>query len=275
MTGAVDRFVRRERDGVAWYSVEHLGPQDSVLAAVSTRHGGVSPDSLASLNLSYRVGDDPARVRENRRRFARAVGFDEQMVVCGQQVHGNRVAYVDEGSAGAGYERAETAVPAVDGLVTDRPGVILWLVFADCVPVLAFDPTRPAVGIAHAGWRGTVSGIARELLRTMAEHVGSRPADVLVAVGPSIGPCCYEIGDDVVAATRQAFADLPPLTTVGGRMSLDLWQANHRRLTEAGVGTSRIALCGLCTRCHADEFYSHRGQRGRAGRMAAVIGLRR
>jgi len=273
---AVRAPVRRERHGIIWYAFESLGQPGEVVAVVSTRHGGVSAGSLGSLNLSYAIGDDPERVRENRRRFAGAIGVEPSAVVCAAQVHGNRVASVDENSAGAGFDDRETAVPDVDGLVTDRPGLALWLGFADCVPILAYDPARPAVGIAHAGWRGTLAGVATELVSTMVRRFGTQPADLRVAIGPSIGPCCYTVGSDLVATFDRGCDASEDLFSIGadGRQRLDLWEANRRLLLRAGVAAERISSTDLCTACRASEFFSHRAQNGRAGRIAAVIALR-
>jgi len=269
-----DPLIKREKSGVLWYDFGSL-IGDAVQAAVSTRRGGVSDGSFASLNLSYSVGDDPLRVRENRRRFAQAIGLDEARVTCAQQVHDNRIIYVGGGATGAGYERHETAIPGVDGMVTDRPGIGLWLMFADCVPVLAYDEVRSAVGIAHAGWRGTLAGIARVLVETMASHFGSCPSDLRLAIGPSIGPCCYTVGPEVEDAFCHAWGDAGHIFRTDDRgRRLDLWEANRWLLTQSGVPLERIAVAGRCTRCSSDEFFSHRGQQGRAGRIAAVIALR-
>lgn len=275
MKASAEVLTRRERNGVAWFACPGLGAPDKVVAAVSSRHGGVSVDSFASLNLSYAVGDDAARVRENRRRFAEAIGISEPRVVCAAQVHGNRVVYADERNAGAGYERRETAIPDADGLITDRPGVALWLGFADCVPILAYDPERRAVGIAHAGWRGTLGCIARELVESMEARLGSRRSDLNLVVGPSIGPCCYEIGQDVRNAFEQSWDDVDGLFLAGenGKQRLDLWEANRRLLLRAGVPASNVLVSARCTACNETDFFSHRAQRGRAGRFAAVIAL--
>lgn len=266
--------TRQVERGVVWYAFESLGAPSEVLAASSTRHGGVSEGGFASLNLGFDLGDAPEKVRENRRRFAEALGFEESKAICAAQVHGNRVVYVDEASTGAGYETPATALPDIDGLVADRPGLTLWLRFADCVPILAYDPVRPAVGIAHAGWRGTLGGIATGLVEALRQ-LGSRPEDLRVAIGPSIGPCCYEVGPDLVAAFGSARDDADELfyPSASGRR-LDLWEANRRLLVRAGVPAEQIAGGGQCTACQVDEFFSHRAQNGHAGRIAAVIGLR-
>jgi YfiH family protein len=161
-----------------------------------------------------------------------------------------------------------------DALVTDVPGVFLMLRFADCVPVLFHDPVRQAVGLAHAGWRGTVSHIARATVEKMVDAFGCSPADIRAGIGPSIGPCCYEVGPEVVSAAQKAFPDAPFVLQRGSgeRWHFDLWAANHHQLAAAGV--TEIELSGLCTACRTDEWFSHRAEGGRTGRLAAVIGLR-
>ncbi len=266
---------RRERNGVVWYDFPALTAAGAVIASVASRHGGVSEGSFASLNLSYAVGDEAGRVRENRHRLAEAVGFAEDGIVCAAQVHGHRVVYVDRQSAGAGYVGHETAIRDADGLITDQPGLTLWLGFADCVPVLAYDPRRRAVGIAHAGWRGTLAGIARELVVSLQTRLGCRVADLLVGVGPSIGPCCYAVGPDVIGAFQATWRDVDGLFAPGpgDTLHLDLWEANRRLLIGAGVPAENVLIARQCTACHVNEFFSHRAQHGRAGRIAAVIGM--
>jgi YfiH family protein len=146
--------------------------------------------------------------------------------------------------------------------------------FADCVPILFYDPVRGAVGLAHAGWRGTVACIARATVRRMVEAFGCRPADIRAGIGASIGPCCYEVGDEVVEAARAAFPNARHLLRRqdGGRWHFDLWAANCHQLALEGV--KEIEVSGFCTACRTNEWFSHRAEEGRTGRLGAVIGLR-
>ncbi len=253
-----------------------LARRAELVHGVSRRTGGASEGHLASLNLSYAVGDEPGRVAANRDAFCAALGVDPAGVVCAQQVHGVEVARVGRAEGGRGYADRATAVVGADALIADEPGVYLWLTFADCVPVLLYDPVRRAVGLAHAGWRGTVGHIAARTAEAMAREFGTRPADLIAGVGPAIGPCCYQVGPEVAEAVRAAFPDAPDLLRPddAGRERLDLPLANARLLARAGVPPERIELAGYCTACRTDLFYSHRAEQGRTGRMAAVIGLR-
>ncbi len=259
--------------GVAWHSFVTPEPIDGLLTAISTRHGGVSEGGFASLNLSHGVGDDPLRVDENRRRWHRAVGVAAHATASVVQVHGNRILVVDALPTDRGNA---PVVGEADGLVTTRPGVALCLRFADCVPILAWDERHRAIGIAHAGWRGTLAGVARELVMTMTTAQGCRAKEIWAAVGPSIGPCCYEVGADLVATFAETWRDLPNLTAWrGAGWHLDLWEANRQQLVHAGVPEDQVVVARVCTACHSDEFFSHRAQGGKAGRFAALIALTR
>jgi YfiH family protein len=151
--------------------------------------------------------------------------------------------------------------------------VVLMLRFADCVPILLHDPVRGVVGLAHAGWRGTVSGMSQAVVRTMVDQMGCCPKDIRAGVGPSIGPCCYEVGEDVAEAALDAFPDADGILKpkANGRWYLDLWAANRRQLASAGVVKVKVAR--ICTACHTDEWFSHRAEQGKTGRLGALIGL--
>lgn len=263
-------FVRRHRAGINVWQVDSwtdLG----VLHGFSDRFGGVSRGPYASLNVGLHVGDEPADVIENRRRLCRALGVDPESLVAGEQVHGIQVAVATAADKGRGAFSLTDVVPGVDAIITDTPGVTLFAMYADCVPVFLYDPRRRAVGLAHAGWKGTVAGIARRTVQAMHETFGSRPADMYAAIGPSIGPCCYEVGPEV--AGQFATVDTALVRKDGDRQRVNLWAANEQQLTETEIPPENIALARLCTRCLAETFFSHRGQNGRTGRMAAVIGL--
>ncbi|HEX7128105.1 MAG TPA: peptidoglycan editing factor PgeF [Thermodesulfobacteriota bacterium] len=249
----------------------HLGPAE---AAFTARAGGVSPPPYASLNLGAGSGDDPARVAANGRRLAAALGFAYERVARLRQVHGAEVAVVD------GTEPASGPIGEYDAAVTDRPGVVLLVLAADCVPVLLVDPARPAVGAVHAGWRGVVADAPGAAVRALARAYGSRPGALRAAIGPCIGPCCYEV--DAPVAERFAEAGLPfapPVATPSAaregrpRWRLDLVAAVRRRLEAAGLLPDGIEAAGLCTACRGDLFFSHRRDGARTGRQAGVIWL--
>jgi len=239
---------------------------------VSRRTGGVSVGPFDSLNLGLHVSDDIDSVRENRRRLADAAGFAVSGMVCAEQVHGGAVAVVRAEDAGRGAAQFGDALLGVDALVTDVSGVLLTLFYADCVPIIIADPARHTVAVAHAGWRGLVEGVVGNTVAAMREDFGSEPASLLAAVGPCIGPCCFEVGAEV--AERFPSEALAPRET-GGKPHVDLPAAAARHLREAGLFVENITVAGECTSCLPDLYFSHRRDNGRTGRIAAFAGVRK
>jgi YfiH family protein len=257
-------LYRQGNNGLVTYRFESLAAE-GLVHEVFTRLGGVSLSPFATLNVGHTVGDSPAAVAENHARIYHHLGLIAGGVVSAHQVHGNRVAVVAAAAAGQLF-------PNTDGLVTNSPGIAFLLRFADCQPILLYDPVRHALALVHAGWRGVAQGIARRAVETMQEAFGTRPTDLIAGLGPAIGPCCYTVGDDVAAAMGYA---LPAWSKVmhaaeeGWRF--DLPAANAQQLAAAGV--QRIEQAGLCTACHNDEFFSHRADHGQTGRFAVVAAL--
>jgi YfiH family protein len=231
----------------------------------TTRDGGVSRGPWASLNLGLGSGDDAAAVRENLRRAAGALGFDQ--VVLPRQVHGRRCVPVE----------GPDAVPGdADALVTDRPGVLLGVLGADCVGVLLVDARRRVLALAHAGWRGLVAGILSTTLDALRARHGSRPDDLEVLLGPAISAARYEVGDEVVRAVESAVPDGAACLVPGpaGRPHLDLKAALRRQLEAAGVSPAAVEDLARCTHGEPDAFFSHRRDGPRTGRIALLAGWR-
>ena len=267
--------------------VEGWNQYDWLLHGFSARDGGVSKVYGGStLNLGWTKEDDPASVAENRRRFLTAVcGQRTRSVLVGaKQIHSNIIRAVKE-EDGALEGRLQTpegkAVLEGDGLITDVPGVLLAVGTADCVPVLVVDVAKRVVGAFHAGWRGTVSRIVERGVAKMQEDYGSRAADLVAAIGPSIGPCCYTIGEEVWSEFGAQFDYARELFTRSNdteQTRLNLWEANRRQLLNAGIAEVSIVTLGECTACAcsrtgASRYFSHRAERGNAGRMLNVIGV--
>jgi hypothetical protein len=252
---------------LAYYTFAALDGYAELVHGVTTRHGGVSAGHYSTLNLTKAVGDHPEAVEENLRRVATAFGFRREDFVSPTQRHGVNVRRVEKGDRGAVCESCDT-------LITDARGVPVLLRFADCTPVLIYDPAHRAFAVVHSGWRGTVKGAARAAVQALSASFGSRPADIVACIGPSIGPCCYEVGEEVVQAATAAFGGADGLLPQGsnGRRHFDLWAANRRWLEESGV--DQIEIGGICTACRMDEFYSHRAERGKTGHFGAVMALR-
>ena len=254
----------------------NLASAPGLVQAVSGRLGGVSEGHFASLNLGLGSSDRREAVLENRRRLAAALDIPSNRFIRPYQVHGVDCLVVGREEVAAGLPGSADVANRVDCLLTAEPGIYLLMTFADCVPVLLFDRVRRVVGLVHAGWRGTLAGAPRRTLATMAERFGSRPEDVLVGIGPSIGPCHYEVGPEVVEATQRAFPGREDLLAArgGGKARLDLWRANAYQLQAAGVPEANVEVAGLCTVCRNDLLFSYRAGKGKTGFHGAVIGLR-
>jgi polyphenol oxidase len=250
--------------GLTYLRFESI-PEERVVSGIFTRHGGVSPAPWASLNFSTTVGDSAVNVRLNSNLAHAALGLDRSRTVPRYIAHTARTWQVDD------THLAVTA-PHADATVTRTPQVSMLMTFADCQPLLAYDPVRHVLGVCHAGWRGTLDGIALSLVYAM-EAEGSRPGDLVVGLGPAIGPCCYEVGHEVAshAATWPGGAQwLRPGPR--GRPLLDLSAANEAILRRAGI--TRIEHADLCTACRTDLFFSYRAEPPVTGRFAMIAALR-
>ena len=261
-----------EHQGLRYYTFSNLA-RHGVVHGVFTRRGGASPRPWASLNMGSTVGDDWGRVQYNIWQAFEALELSVASRFDAWLVHG-REAVVAQAPRSV---TAPEPPPKADIILTNRPEVTLVMRYADCVPVLLYDPRHQAIGLAHAGWRGTVLGTAAAAVEAMQEAFGSRPADLLAAIGPAIGPDHYEVGDEVVAQVREAFGEAASrlLPRYGDRFHLDLWEANRLQLLRAGVPAERIEVAALCTACHTEDWYSHRAEHGRTGRFGALLALPR
>ncbi len=241
-----------------------------VQAHVSTRHGGVSPAPWQSLNFSILRGDEPERVRQNRKRLAEALGLQASSFVGCRQVHGTGIAIVDASDSGTFKENC-------DGLVTDAVGMPLSLVFADCVPLVLYDRRRQALGVCHAGWRGTVNGAAEATVWALCAAFDTDPVDIVAGIGPSIGPASYEVGPDVVEMAKAKLAQPARFFTypngVDRNPHFDLWEANRSQLVAAGVPASQIEVSGIDTATNTTDFFSHRAEHGHCGLFSMVAWL--
>ena len=235
----------------------------------STRYGGVSEGYLSSLNLGTHRGDLPENVQENYRILGQAVGFLPEETVFTRQLHTNTILRVGKKDCGTGLFREQEIV--CDGLITNEPGVALVCFAADCTPVLLFDPENQAVAAAHAGWRGTASGIAARAVEAMVREFGSRPEAIRAAIGPSIGQCCFETDEDVPQAMLEAFGPEAErfIEKRGEKYFVDNKGLNRLWLTRAGL--TQIDVSPDCTRCQPDRFWSHRVTGGERGSLAAII----
>lgn len=254
----------QHRNGIRYFSFDSLA---GLSHAVFTRRGGVSPSPWDSLNVGGGVGDDIIHVRENRIRSFNALDRDPASIHDVWLVHGTDVVH-----ANAPRDLTMKA-PRADIIITDNPKVTLFMRYADCVPLLFHDPRRGVVALAHAGWLGTVRGVAKSVIQALRDRYGTDPRDVRAGIGPAIGPDHYEVGEDVAEQVRAVFGAESEilLEPRGDRFHLDLWKANLLQLRETGV--NHIETAEICTACNPDDWYSHRAEKGRTGRFGALIGL--
>lgn len=254
-------------DRVRYLTFESL-ESSQITHAAFTRIGGVSPHPWAELNVGLTVGDDPQRVAENRRLSFEAVGRDIRSLSDSWLIHGTGVMVYDNPRT-----PDQTPPPQADIVLTDKPEVTLYMRCADCAPIFFHDPVRKAVALAHAGWLGTVKGVARAAVEAMQNRYGSNPADLRVVIGPSIGPEKYEVGPEVVEMVEVSFGQDAPelLPQFNTSTHFDLWTANRLILQQAGV--QHIEVSGECTAKHNHLWFSHRAEKGKTGRFGALIGL--
>ena len=232
---------------LTWPALEASGAD----AAVTARDGGVSSGPYATLNLSLSVGDDPARVLENRRRLAAALSANPGDFVFARQVHGAGVRIVGPADRGSGAFTLDDAVPDTDALVTTSPDVVLAILTADCVPIVLHDPVAGVLACVHAGWRGTVAQVPAAAVAAM-QSLGSRPSDILAGVGPAVAPARYQVGPDVYQAVTRSFGPdaatfLRPDPAAPDRWLLDMWSATRHVLRQAGLPDPQIHTTSLPT----------------------------
>lgn len=225
-----------------------------IIHGFSTRKGGVSLAPYDSLNLGYNTKDNPLFTDENRNRFFHLLRISSDQLAIPQQVHGTRIEVAERPGM----------YPETDAILTHIPGIVLVIQVADCVPIFLYDPVRRVIGLVHSGWKGSREKLAFQVVHFFCQKFGSHPSDIFAWMGPSIGPCCYEVGPDVASY-------FPGYVNVG---KLDLWTWNRDLLIQAGLDSNHIRLSRLCTACHSEWFFSHRKSGGETGRMMAILGLK-
>ncbi len=255
-----------KQGNVHFYTFDSF-PRDELVHGVFTRLGGVSPEPWSSLNIGGTNGDSPENIIENRERIFCAVDRPVNSLFDTWQVHGNDVIVVRHPR---GLMNHHTKA---DAIVTDRPEVTLLMRFADCVPILLYDPKRPAVALTHAGWKGTVSRTVGKTIKVMMSMFGSIPDELLAGIGPSICKEHYQVGPEVESHVRDAFGQKSNriLNNHDHRVYLDLWEAN--KITMEQMGVRHIEVAKMCTACNLNEWFSHRLEKAATGRFGVVIGL--
>lgn len=261
------RVEWEELGGVRVLTDRRLLAHSGVRVAFTARSGGGSPPPYESLNLAFHVGDDPRNVVANRKRVCAALGIPFPRMTCAEQVHGRSVVAVGEREVASGRDCYETSIEGTDAMVTSLTGMPLTMFFADCVPVVLVQPAARIVGIAHAGWRGVSEGVLEATVAEMCDAYSCDPAHLLAYVGPSIGPCCYEVGNDRVELFRRRFGR----GAVAEDDRVDLGGLVETSLDRLGVQPENIAAVRLCTADNTHDFFSFRAEKGETGRHAAIV----
>ncbi len=272
-----DRITIRKKREVVYLTFPLLENQPGLVHGVSTRLGGVSCGDVGSMNVSFAREENQGNVRENHRRLAEAIGYEPENLVFSMQTHTTNIRLVTEKERGIGFSRPQDETD-VDGLITNVPNVALMTFYADCVPLLLYDPLHRAIGCAHSGWRGTVENMGCAVVEAMREAYGSNPADILAAIGPSICQDCYEVSADVIEKFKDAYPkDAWPFLFYekpDGKYQLNLQEACFRNFLRAGLNSTHISLPDLCTCCNPQFLFSHRASHGKRGNLGAVIMLK-
>lgn len=253
--------------GVLRYYGFDILDKEGLFHAVLTRNGGVSPHPWSSLNLGGSGGDERSRIVQNRNLLFKELGIDINNLFDVWQVHGDTVIRTDEPrNPGMPHRKA-------DAIITDRQDIVLLMLFADCVPIILYDPIKGVIGIAHAGWKGTVLKVAAKTVEKMGKCYGSQPDNIRAVIGPSIGPDHYMVGQDVIQSIRTAFGPVADdfIRENHQEVKLDLWECNRYILEK--IGLVHIEVAGICTACHTEDWFSHRGEYGRTGRFGVLVGL--
>ena len=256
-------MIINDKNGTKYFKSKSLDVP-GITQAVFTRHGGLSKWPWASLNMGGTVGDDPSNVKGNLEILLKSLDCRSEQLVQVRQIHSANVLVANS---------PMDSINQGDAIISDTPGLLLLMRFADCVPILFVDPVNNAVGIAHAGWQGTVKQVSLHTVRAMETNFGTIPSDLFTAIGPSIGPDHYTVGADVIERVEDAFSDNADEILIKDEdgVKLDLWKANKISLERAGV--RNVEISGICTGCNTGDWYSQRVEKGKTGRFAAVIGL--
>jgi len=278
--GQKKEMLQQEKDGVEYLTFPAFSESGVVNHLFSTRIGGVSEGIFSSMNLSFTRGDKKEAVLENYKRIAGVLGCAPEDFVCSDQTHTTNIRLVTKEDGGKGIVIPKDYTD-IDGLITNEPGIVLVTFYADCVPLYFVDIKNQAVGLAHSGWKGTVHRMGKEMVHTMGKAFGTRPEDLLVAIGPSICQACYEVSRDVAEQFMMEFPEKDVQNEIlyetipGEKYQLNLQRANAIILEECGIPKEQISVTDICTCCNPEYLFSHRASQGKRGNLAAFLGLRK
>lgn len=266
-------MFKKDQNSIPYLQAEILAKCDFLIHAFCTRQGGCSRQEYSSLNISFREGDEEFQVLQNWGKLANSFAIPIENFLVLNQVHGDEVLVIKH----QGSNFSSGSELNYDATITNNPGVALCIKTADCVPVFIADKKKKIIAAVHAGWRGTAMGISAKVIRLMQSKYCSSPQDILAAIGPSIGLCCYEV-DSVVAdafAVRKGNNNFLFPVAAKNKWMLDLPEANRRQIADCGIPEANIELSGLCTMCNQDLFFSHRGSGGITGRQVNFLMIRK
>ena len=268
-------FTKNKDKDLVYYTIESFEKTGLVKHGFSTRLGGVSSGDLDSLNLGVKKKDTAENILNNYRIFTRSLGIDMEDLVLTDQVHRANIVEVNREDRGKGLIR-ESDIIDIDGFITNKKEVALVTFYADCVPLFFLDPVKKAIGLTHAGWKGTVERIGQRTIEKMIKSYGTDPSDILIGIGPSIGQCCFEVGGEVIEIVRGKFEDSDKYfyKKENGKYMLDLWTLNKDQFLDMGIKEGNITVSNICTKCNRDIFFSHRGDNGKTGSLAAIMQLK-
>lgn len=266
-------FELKYQNGVGYYSIKGFEDTGRVKTCFSTRTGGVSTGGYTSLNLGFSSGDDRSNVIRNIEILCSSAGFKMDDMVISDQVHGDRCRIVGAADRGKGVI-GESDIKGVDALITVDRDVCICIFTADCVPVFLLDDERGVIALCHGGWRGIIGGIIPKTINKMAESFKSSPDGIKAAIGPSIGPCCFEVGEDVRKKFEEEFEDdCGVIIDNGTKHNINLWKAAYLQLKNAGLNENNIINSNICTCCRSGMFYSYRRDGACTGRMISMMKL--
>ena len=260
-------MILKKQGEIQYYCDEKIEASGGLKHIFTTWYGGCSTGPLSAMNMSP-TRENPETVIKNYKKVCECEGIDASKCVLSHQTHTNNIRIVTEVDAGKGLF-LPSDIKDTDGLVTNVPGLPIVIFYADCVPVLLYDHNKKVVATVHAGWRGTVSNIAGNAVRVMKDHFASTPTDILAAIGPSIGQCCFETGEEARIEFESAGLS-DNIISKDGKTYINLQESNKQFLINAGLNEENISISGLCTKCRCDEFFSHRGCGSDTGRMALI-----
>lgn len=238
--------------------------RDRLIHGLSMKTGGASKGIFSSLNLGFIKEDQPENILENYKRFSKIFRLKPDQLVIGDQSHSDEVLEINEKNLD--LVGIENTIDEVDGFMTNLKNVPLTVRFADCQGVFFFDPIKNVIAAVHSGWRGNVQNIIGKTVEKMVKTYGTNPEDLIVSIGPSLGPCCAEFTDP-----QEELPDWMHVFVEG--RNVNLWNCSLHQLAEQKVKAANVELAGICTVCNSDKFFSHRAGKGKTGHMAGLIML--